>query len=86
MVSYSDQRLRSKLQKKRRNSVDIVKKATAPAIDYQNKMQYIEREIDRDLTYFSRPQRNSFQMLLMNSLMKLRLANRSNIDELLKEE
>ena len=52
MISQGEQRLKRKLFYKRRNSVDFIRKRTSPHVEYQDKMQYIEREIDRDMTYF----------------------------------
>jgi len=58
MLTYSGHKLRRPLFKKRQNSVDVIRKSTSMGIDYQDKMQYIEREIDRNMVYFQRPKCN----------------------------
>ena len=52
MYNYSDHKLKKCLVKKRRNSVDILKKAVSPNIDFMDKQQYIEKEIDRRMLYY----------------------------------
>ena len=64
----------------------MIRASTSPTVEFQDKMQYVNREIDRTMKYFSWSGKSRYLTEVLTNLYQMQQNREIDIEELIQEE